>query len=265
MVTHSTEHRSLRSASQAPITSDDIRRVAFKKNELFLGHLVIKLSEYFLPWPVWLCHAERSLLFTATPNNDEPEEFNERLAVRVQGFKDLVENTTLLHDLQEDEIPVLVEQYTTLCIIGLEMDEAISNADRFHSLKHINNKIWYDIGTTEVHYADLKRVIEYCLKVLVRDYNECTVESVIGDIAFVKGGKESRRSRIGYKTHQRQQFVRENGPDPLLSYDVRIEALNRQFQNQRVWNFLKSIRLGNIPSSTFSTLLQLAKANHFDY
>ena len=131
------------------------------------------------------------------------------------------------------------------------------------SLKGINNKIWYDICTNEDLYCNLQAIIDFSLRFLIRDYNECSVESLIGDITFVKGGKGTRRTRISYQSIHEQMFVRKNGPDPLKSSQFRKEVLDKVFENADAWNFIVSMPLPHVPSRTYNT--HMKRANEDTY
>ena len=75
-----------------------------------------------------------------------------------------------------------------------EILQPILEEGKIRSLKHINSAVWYKICTEPRYYTGIEEVIDYAFRFLLRDSNECTVESAIGDIDYVKGGKGSRRT-----------------------------------------------------------------------
>ena len=91
------------------------------------------------------------------------------------------------------------------------------------------------------------------LRFLIRDGNECTVESLIGDVDLVRG---TRRTRLEYEQLHRQLEIRRNGPHPLLPEceERRKAALNLMFPR----HFVKASSL-QMTSSTYQTKLRQAK------
>lgn len=97
----------------------------------------------------------------------------------------------------------------------------------------------------------------YALRFLIRDGNECSVESLIGDIDLTKSASSNRRSRIIYENLHKQMFIRRNGPHPLLSEHYRKRTLNKLFPSG--WNFIKANL--NLPSKAYTTRLNKTKAD----
>ena len=90
----------------------------------------------------------------------------------------------------------------------------------------------------------------------MRDQNECSVESLIGDIQEVDC---SNRPRLSLETATMQEFVRKNGPSPLFSWDLRKKTLNQMFPNG--WHFLVADRVGRFQSRAVSTVIADSKAS----
>ena len=99
---------------------------------------------------------------------------------------------------------------------------------------------------------------------LVRDQNECAVESLIGELTSVDS---SSRPRISHETVTKQEFVHRNGPHPLLSKDIRKAALDKLFPKSQFpngWHFLSSEKIGKFLSTTVSRhKTEAEKANNF--
>ena len=131
-------------------------------------------------------------------------------------------------------------EYNTLFLRGVEILKAILEEVKIKSLKHINSTVWYKILTEPRYFSDIEEVCQYAFRFLLRDSNECTVESTIGDIDYVKGGKGTQRTRLTYQHHHNQMFIRKNGPNPMLSESIRTQALEYVFQDQDSWNFIVS-------------------------
>ena len=88
----------------------------------------------------------------------------------------------------------------------------------------------------------------------MRDSNECSVETLIGDVNYVKG---TRRNRLEYENLQSQIFVKRNGPHPLLSETLRKDALNFMYLNG--WQFTKPKTFGCFASTAYNNVLKQAK------
>ena len=101
----------------------------------------------------------------------------------------------------------------------------------------MNNLIWYQICLDESHFGNLKDIISLAFQFLIRDRNECSVESLIDDVGFVKG---DRRTRLTYENAFQQMFIRRNGPHPLLSKILRMKALQAMDPQPK---FIKKNRL----------------------
>ena len=86
--------------------------------------------------------------------------------------------------------------------------------------------------TSSTCFESTKDIIHFALSFLVRDQNECSVESLIGDIQEVDS---SNRPRLLHETATMQEFVEKNGPSPLFSWDLRKRTLNQMFPNG--WHF----------------------------
>ena len=61
-----------------------------------------------------------------------------------------------------------------------------------------------------------------------------------------------------HDTVTKQQFLIKNGPDPLLSKDLRVKALDRMWPDGQ-WHFLVGERIERFKSETVSTLITNAK------
>ena len=115
-------------------------------------------------------------------------------------------------------------------------------------------ELWYKICTDSKIYDSIQEFIGYSIHFLIQDQNECSVESVIGDIQKI----DSRfRPRLKHETVEKQEFLTKNGPDPLLSKNLRFKALDRMWPEG--WHFLVSEMLGRTQSATVTTLLKHAK------
>ena len=90
--------------------------------------------------------------------------------------------------LSEDKKALIRAEYNTLFLRGVEILKAILEV-KIKSLKHINSTVWYKILTEPRYFSDIEEVCQYAFRFLLRDSNECTVESTIGDIDYVKEGK----------------------------------------------------------------------------
>ena len=150
-------------------------------------------------------------------------------------------------------------QLYTLFLRGVEILRPILEEGKIRSLKHINCAVWYKICTETRYYTGIEEVIDYAFRFLLRDSNECTVESAIGDIDYVKVGKGTRRTRLTYENHHNQMFIRKNGPSPMVSESLRIQALQYVFQDQQSWNFIVSRNLASMPSQLLTKRLRKAK------
>ena len=90
----------------------------------------------------------------------------------------------------------------------------------------------------------------------MQDQNECSVESLIGEIQEVDC---SNRPSLLHKTATTQEFVRKNGPLLLFSWDLRKKTLNQMFPNG--WHFLVADRVGRFQSRAVSTVIADFKAS----
>lgn len=108
----------------------------------------------------------------------------------------------------------------------------------------------------------LQIIKNYALRFLIRDQNECIVESLIGDVAYVKSEK---RKSLSYEKMHEQMFLRKNGPHPMLSKDFREKVLNALFVDTQgclsAWRFLLSKHFKNAHSKTYMTYLTKAQAH----
>jgi hypothetical protein len=215
----------------------------------FLADYVKELEKYFVPWPEWLRLTEVIFIF----DNDTDDSFIDRLHFRLSNLDDLMKLPFRPEPLSQEEKTILREQYRTLFIAADEIFRQNENE------KRVNNLIWYKICTTPSLYTPIKAIIHFALCFLVRDQNECSVESLIGDIQNVDS---SDRPRISHETVTMQEFIKQNGPHPLMSEDLRRKALDSLFPSG--WHFLSAERIGKFHSSTVSNHLQKAKeGNNF--
>ena len=113
--------------------------------------------------------------------------------------------------IASDQKQVLRAQYTTLFI-------SVEDLLKEEGQSHKNSDIWYKICTSSPCFESTKDIIHFALSFLVRDQNECSVESLIGDIQEIDC---SNRPRLSHKTATMQEFVRKNGPSPLSSWELR--------------------------------------------
>ena len=100
------------------------------------------------------------------------------------------------------------------------------------------------------------------LHFLVLDQNECSVESLIGHITEVDS---SSRPRVSHETVTKQEFVRRNGPHPLLSKEIRKAVLDKIFpisQFPNGWHFFSADRIGRFHSQTILRHISEAKASN---
>ena len=257
LVISSSERRASRSQLEEASTINEIRRRCFNRFGNFLDDLLSRLEGYFIPFPQWLELSETLFLFTKAES--EPHGFHERMDFRTNQFDEILELEHSHTSMSIDKKMLLRAEFKTLTIKGFELVAPILEAGTPKALKHINSMAWYKICTEERHYRGLEEVIDYAFRFLLRDCNECTVESTIGDIDYVKGGKGSRRTRLTYTNHHEQMFIRKNGPPALLSADLRKQALDRVFREQDCWNFLVSRKLASMQSALVAHRLKKAK------
>ena len=160
----------------------------------------------------------------------------------------LFEEPFRLDPLRDYEKIVLKRQYGNLAMAAFNIYNDLTKATT--NQIHINSKIWYKICTTPVIYQTNKEIIHMALCFLVRDQNECAVESLIGEISSVDS---SSRPRILHETVTKVEFVHRNGPHPLLSKEIRKAALDMLFpkiQFPNGWHFLTCERIGKFHSVT---------------
>lgn len=247
LVMDSTERRISRSQVSDEVNPADLRRRAFSRFAVYLDSELDQLDKYFLPFPEWLKLSQKVFLFTRD-EAEEPSAFSERIDHRMDAFDEILELPSSHTPLTDRQKVLLRAQFKSLTILGLEVVEEILEAGSPTSLKHINHDAWYKICTTDL-CNNLEEVIQFSFIFLLRDSNECTVESTISDINYVKGGKASRRCALTYANHHDQMVVKINGPDPLESSTLRRKALNRLFADKDSWNFIISRRLATFQST----------------
>ena len=214
-----------------------------------LHDYIAKMNDYF-EWPQWLILSELIFLW----DNDCDDSFQNRLHFRLSKLDELMELPFRPEPLTEGEKPILKEQYKTLFITASEI---LKELGQEVNRQEVNRSIWYEICTSPVHYSPIKEILHFAMCFLVRDQNECSVESLIGDIERVDC---SDKPRLVHETVTKIMFVKRNGPNPLLSNDVRKKALDRHFPNG--WHFEVQQRLGKLHSSVVSRLLKDAKSSN---
>ena len=121
--------------------------------------------------------------------------------------------------LTAKEKNILVHRYRTLFIAADKVFQKHPDSRR------INNLIWYKVCTNSNIYSPIKEIIQFAFSFLMRDQNECSVESLIGDIQYIDS---SDRSRLSHETATMQEFIKQNGPHPL-SEDLRRKSLDHLF------------------------------------
>ena len=104
----------------------------------------------------------------------------------------------------------------------------------------------------------VKQIIHFALSFLARDQNECSVESMIGDIQAIDN---SSRPRLSHECATMQEFIRKNGPKPLASWELRKRVLNEMWPMG--WHFLSADRVGKFQSTVVSSLVSEAKSSDF--
>ena len=168
----------------------------FRYFSVFLQE-VIRWMEHYFDWNddnlKWLDLTENVFMFTGT--RDEANPAADRMAFRISELQELF---TLPHShtpLANDQKNILICQYRTLFLRASEIAEELKLRSDYsnYSWQYTNNTIWYKICTNEDSYRGLSEIIDFAFRFLLRDANECTVESLIGDVDFVKG---TRRTRI---------------------------------------------------------------------
>ena len=132
--------------------------------------------------------------------------------------------------IASEQKQVLRAQYTTLFI---NVEDLLKKDGQSHK----NSNIWYKICTSSTCFECTKDILHFALSFLVRDQNECSVESLIGDIQEVDS---SNRPRLLHETATMQEFVQKNGPSPLFSWDLRKRTLNQMFPNGWRFNLVQS-------------------------
>ena len=143
------------------------------------------------------------------------------------------------------------EQYKTLFV---SVHEFLRDSTKIQG----NSDIWYWICTTPSCYEPVKDLIHFALSFLARDQNECSVESMIGDIQIVDN---TNRPRLSHESATMQEFIRKNGPKPLVSWDLRKRVLNEMWPMG--WHFLVAERVGKFQSTVVSSLVSEAESDDF--
>ena len=199
---------------------------------------------------------------------------DERIRLRSSDLSDLFEEPSLQPVLSSDR-PALIEQYKDLFFKALNIVDKLKSQvnlvtvigeDSYHSTlfkdngqpkckKTVNNAAWYEICSEEENCKDLIGIITFAFEFLIRDGNECSVESLIGDIKHVK---DLRRNRLNYDNMLRQLFIRRNGPHPLLSKTLRMKALKAMDPEPRFITRL-SIFSESTSSATYMNRVKAAK------
>ena len=135
LVVNCVKRRRSRSQGNQTFSADEIWQRAFKRFAEFIDSEVAQLEKYFLPFPEWLNLSEKVFLFTR--NDNEPQDFNERLDLRKENFDGLLELEHYHTPLSDSDKSLLRAQYTTLCILGFELVEPILQTGKPKALKHI--------------------------------------------------------------------------------------------------------------------------------
>ena len=201
-------------------------------------------------------------IFVCWANDDElPRE--DGLRGRLEALNKLFDEPCL-QPLTLNEQAIFNEQYKTLfykCIhIGNPLIKTYPyiffENDQQKYKKTANNLIWFTICSEEDHwYQELICIISYAFEFLIRDGNECSVEALIGDIDYVK---TDRRNRITYDNLLKQLFIRRNGPHPLLSKSIRLQALKR-IPTKPTFITQGSVFTESTSSTTYSNKLKALK------
>ena len=236
--------RRTRSVSQEVTASTNFISDLYLSFSKFLTDYINQLEGYFFPWPTWLSLSENLFLF----DNDLNHSTQTRLDFRLSQLDCLFDQLFRQEPMTNDEKFVLKRQYENLTMAAFN----IYNECSLENQKHLNSKVWYKICTTPVIFQTNKEMIHMALCFLVRDQNECAVESLIGEITTVDS---SSRPRILHETVTKQAFVHRNGPHPLLSEEVRKAALDKLFPKSLFpngWHFLSAERIGKFHSTTVS-------------
>lgn len=257
------ERRSCRSIAEQPSTPDQLRSTCLNKYKNFLNSALQQLQKYFEDkYPTWLKLAEILFLFIGA--RDDTLSISERIELRLAKLEDLMK-CELINPLTPDEKQVLRAQYKTLFIRSIHIVNEVKREiptlfenEKPISVKIVNNLVWYDVCSKEEYFHDIKNIIEFSLRFLIRDANECSVETLIGDVDHVKSIK---RTKLQYENLHKQLFIRENGPHPLLSDEIRKKALNELYP--RGWHFLKSqVLTSSTSSKVFQSHLNRARLNN---
>lgn len=212
-----------------------------------IGDYLSQLEKYFLPWPEWLSLTEDIFIW----NNDLEESSQNRLQYRLSSLEKLIECPMQPEQMTVDQKQILKDQYTTLFI---QVQDLLKENGQIQK----NSDIWNKICTTASCYECTKDIIYFALCFLVRDQNECSVESLIGDIQEIDS---KNRPRLSHKTATMQEFVRKNGPNPLTSWELRKKALDRIWP--KGWHFLVADRVGRFQSAVVTSLVSDAKTDDY--
>ena len=261
LIVENHEVRQSRSQSTRRLADFNAVKVrCFQQFAQFLQKVVYQIDRYFVwsdPSLNWIDLTENVFLFIGT--NDEDNPVDNRLYFRMRELEHLLELPSTHTPHTEGEKEILRCQYRTLFMRALEVGEDVKLRSDYNNMEihHVNNAIWYTLGTEEELHRGIDEISHLGHHFLVRDGNECTVEALIGDVDFVKG---RRRTRISYKHLHQQLFIRRNGPHPLVSEEVRKKALDSVF-GQR-WRFVKAGPL-TLPSQVYATQLKKAKEQSF--
>lgn len=201
----------------------------------FLMDFLQQYPRYFLPWPRWFILSKNSLLWT----ENDPR--------RIINFQELLDCPVKKEPLSDELKIEIMDQFKILCqrveILKTEKTDLATNT-----------QIWYEILTNKDINTGLKELMDFCLRILVRDQNEGSVETVIGDIQYTDS---KSRPRLKHETVFQQEFLKRNDPHPLLSKNFRFKALDMMFPEG--WHFLVGDRLGKLQSTTVANALLKAK------
>ena len=232
---------------------NEVIAVCFQRYATFLSDVIDQLKHYF-DWSEckWLSISENIFLFTG-PN--ENESLLSRVHFRQNELEELFSLPHSPQPLTEPDKILLKSQYKTLYLKACDILKRLKTSQNYQhmAVKHINNLIWYEICTDAAKFQNIKQIIDYALRFFIRDGNKCPVESLIGDVDFVKG---TRRTKLEYENMHKQMFIRKNGPHPLLSENVRKCILNKMFQ--KGWHFIKGANL-TLPSTVYQTKMKKIK------
>lgn len=169
----------------------------------FVSHIVQQIEQYFV-WPEWLILCEELFMFSQCQDLPLANRLNNNLQSLDKLFG--LPCTHIPHT--DNEKKILEQQYKSLFFKMEDMANALIQQHKGSkplSMNQLNMKIWYNVLLNKTELMEIK---QFAMRFLIRDANERSVESAIGDIEMINA---SRRSNLSYDHFHKQMFIRQNG------------------------------------------------------